>query len=65
MKKERLQRVRVGLYNADKMESAIKSRKYAGRGYTNLNKFLGLIPKFKTPHVGKRDARGAPTRLNL
>ncbi|KAH9217800.1 HD domain-containing protein [Leptodontidium sp. 2 PMI_412] len=39
------------LYDADKMESVIQSREYAGRGYTNLEEFLGLIPKFTTSHM--------------
>jgi hypothetical protein len=39
------------LYDADKMESVIQSREYAGRGHTNLDEFLGLIPKFTTSHM--------------
>ncbi|CZS92468.1 uncharacterized protein RAG0_03043 [Rhynchosporium agropyri] len=39
------------LYDADKMESVIQSREYTGRGYPNLDEFLGLIPKFTTSHM--------------
>jgi 5'-deoxynucleotidase YfbR-like HD superfamily hydrolase len=39
------------LYDADKMESVIQSREYTERGHTNLDEFLGLIPKFTTSQM--------------
>jgi 5'-deoxynucleotidase YfbR-like HD superfamily hydrolase len=39
------------LYDADKMESVIQSREYAERGHTNLEEFLGLVPKFTTSQM--------------
>jgi len=39
------------LYDADKMESVIQSREYDERGHTNLEEFLGLIPKFTTSQM--------------
>ncbi len=33
------------------MESVIQSIEYARRGHTNLDEFLGLIPKFATSHM--------------
>lgn len=39
------------LYDADKLESVIQSVEYTLRGYPNLEEFLGLVPKFKSPQM--------------